>query len=135
MNIATHTTPHADTAAIPSLSLPSALLRLEGALIFLAVVAAFVHHGWSGWLFVALLFVPDVGMVGYLVNATVGARFYNLVHTYTVPLIVIAVALAAESTLGLQIGLMWLAHCGFDRVWGYGLKYATAFKDTHMQRV
>jgi hypothetical protein len=31
--------------------------------------------------------------------------------------------------------LIWLAHCGFDRLLGYGLKYETAFKDTHLQRV
>jgi len=28
-----------------------------------------------------------------------------------------------------------LAHVGFDLMLGYGLKYETAFKDTHLQRV
>ena len=31
--------------------------------------------------------------------------------------------------------IIWLAHIGFDRVLGYGIKYETAFKDTHLQRV
>ena len=33
------------------------------------------------------------------------------------------------------IGLVWLAHIGFDRVLGYGLKYPEGFKETHLQRV
>jgi hypothetical protein len=34
-----------------------------------------------------------------------------------------------------QIGLIWLAHIGIDRAPGYGLKYPSAFTDTHLQRV
>jgi Domain of unknown function (DUF4260) len=34
-----------------------------------------------------------------------------------------------------QVGLIWLAHIGIDRVLGYGLKYPTGFKDTHLSRV
>jgi hypothetical protein len=32
----------------------------------------------------------------------------------------------------LSIALIWVAHIGFDRALGYGLKYATAFKHTHL---
>jgi len=31
--------------------------------------------------------------------------------------------------------LIWLAHIGFDRALGFGLKYPTHFKDTHLQHV
>ena len=31
--------------------------------------------------------------------------------------------------------LIWIAHIGFDRMLGFGLKYATGFKDTHLSRV
>jgi hypothetical protein len=30
---------------------------------------------------------------------------------------------------------VWFAHIGMDRLMGYGLKYPTDFKDTHLQRV
>jgi hypothetical protein len=30
---------------------------------------------------------------------------------------------------------MWFAHIGMDRAIGYGLKYPTAFGDTHLGRV
>ena len=43
--------------------------------------------------------------------------------------------LAAETVLLVQIALIWITHIGVDRALGYGLKYPTAFKDTHLQRV
>jgi hypothetical protein len=30
------------------------------------------------------------------------------------------------------LAVIWLAHIGFDRLMGYGLKYATAFGHTHL---
>ena len=33
------------------------------------------------------------------------------------------------------IALIWLAHIGMDRAVGYGLKYPTHHRDTHLQRV
>ena len=32
----------------------------------------------------------------------------------------------------LALGLIWLAHIGFDRALGYGLKSASGFRDTHL---
>ncbi|HLA02836.1 MAG TPA: DUF4260 family protein [Aestuariivirga sp.] len=29
----------------------------------------------------------------------------------------------------------WLAHIGLDRAIGYGLKYASDFRDTHLGRI
>ena len=37
--------------------------------------------------------------------------------------------------LRVQLGLIWLTHIGVDRAIGYGLKYPTGFKDTHLKRV
>ena len=33
------------------------------------------------------------------------------------------------------VGLIWLAHVGIDRALGFGLKYASAFGDTHLGRI
>lgn len=30
------------------------------------------------------------------------------------------------------IGILLFAHASFDRIWGYGLKYADSFKTTHL---
>jgi hypothetical protein len=39
------------------------------------------------------------------------------------------------SQLLLSAALIWLAHIGMDRALGYGLKYPTTFKDTHLGHV
>lgn len=38
----------------------------------------------------------------------------------------------AHAPLGVELALIWTAHIGFDRLLGFGLKYATGFKDTHL---
>jgi hypothetical protein len=38
-------------------------------------------------------------------------------------------------TYALPLALIWLARIGMDRAVGYGLKYASGFKDTHLGRV
>ena len=37
-----------------------------------------------------------------------------------------------SADITLAIGLIWLAHIGFDRLIGYGLKYETGFRHTHL---
>lgn len=41
----------------------------------------------------------------------------------------------ADSNGSVSVALIWLAHIGVDRLIGYGLKYPTVLKDTHLQRV
>jgi Domain of unknown function (DUF4260) len=38
----------------------------------------------------------------------------------------------AALPMALALGLIWLAHVGFDRMAGYGLKYGDAFRHTHL---
>ena len=40
-----------------------------------------------------------------------------------------------SSDTALALALIWLTHIGVDRAVGYGLKYPSGFKDTHLQRV
>lgn len=110
-------------------------LHAEGLALLVAAVVAYYLMGGRWWLFALLLFVPDVFMLGYLVDKRVGALVYNAGHTVTVPLVLIGLSLVFGWTLGSAIGVIWLAHIGLDRTMGYGLKYATGFKDTHLQRV
>ena len=114
---------------------PRLLLHLEGA-AFLLAAGILYQRSHAGWLWFALLFfTPDFFMLGYLANKKVGALIYNLGHTYAAPLLLLlALSLSGQSTYG-WLALIWLAHIGFDRLLGYGLKYETAFKDTHLQRV
>jgi hypothetical protein len=113
---------------------PLPLLRLEGAGVLIASTC--VYHWLHGsWLLFAVLFlVPDLSMVGYLIDARVGSITYNTIHTYLGPLLLAAYSLTGDHHAALLIALIWIAHIGFDRLLGYGLKYPTGFKDTHLGR-
>ena len=74
-------------------------------------------------------------MLGYLKDAKWGSAAYNLVHTLFGPILLLAVALLLPAASCIPYALIWLAHIGFDRMLGYGLKYPTFFKDTHLQHV
>ncbi len=111
---------------------PRPLLHLEGAtvLVFSLLAYHWVHGSWLqfAWLFL----VPDVSMLGYAVNVRLGAIAYNAVHTYLVPLALAGYSLGTDHAAILPLSLIWLAHIGCDRMLGYGLKYSTRFKDTHL---
>jgi len=100
------------------------------------VLGLAVYVYWTGsysWLLFALLFlVPDISMLGYLANPKIGAICYNAVHTYVGPVVLGFIGLTAGIPVCVAIALIWAAHIGFDRVLGYGLKYPTAFGDTHL---
>jgi hypothetical protein len=74
-------------------------------------------------------------MLGYLANVRVGSVIYNFAHTYITPAILLAIAYFAAKPQLVAIALTWTAHIGFDRLLGFGLKYPTHFKDTHLQHV
>lgn len=118
-----------------TVSMPRLILQLEGLAILAAAIVGYGYQGY-GWLaFILLLLVPDVSMIGYLVNDQWGSLGYNLGHTYILPLLLGVLSLVFEAPLGLQVALTWLAHIGMDRMLGYGLKYEAGFKETHLSRV
>ena len=114
---------------------PSLILRLEGSVILIGAICLYVIGGGNWWLFVLLFFAPDISWLGYLANTGIGAIIYNLFHNYVLPLLLLGAGYLFKDALLSQLALIWVAHIGIDRLMGYGLKYATAFKDTHLQRV
>jgi Domain of unknown function (DUF4260) len=111
---------------------PKIILQLEAAGASAAAVTAYAWNG-GGWLMFALLFlVPDFSMLGYLGGRGLGAAIYNLGHTYMLPAALAAYGLYQSQPLALDIALIWIAHIGFDRLLGFGLKYQTAFWHTHL---
>jgi hypothetical protein len=111
------------------------LLRIEGAVVFAAAVALYAHAGFSWPLFVVLFLAPDLAMLGYFAGPRFGAAAYNFVHTYALALPLALTGFAIEAPIVSALSLILLAHIGFDRMLGYGLKYATAFGDTHLGRM
>ena len=117
------------------LTRPRWLLQTEGA-GYLALGLALYRAGhFPWWLFLALFLAPDLFLLGYLANARIGAAFYNLAHTLVWPIALLLVSLALPAPELAPYGLIWLSHLGFDRMLGFGLKYPTNFRDTHLERV
>ncbi len=131
-----HTLHNKTTAAINRPTVARILLGLEGVAVLVGAILLYREFTDFGWVFfVALLFVPDAAMLPYLLNKQAGMLGYNAAHTYLAPLVFMGVSLLLGWGWGLAAGLVWLAHIGMDRAVGYGLKYSTAFKDTHLDRV
>jgi hypothetical protein len=117
------------------LSMPRLLLQLEGLAILAAAIICYGYQGYSWLAFILLLLVPDLALIGYLMNNRLGSIVYNLGHTHSLPLLLGVLSLLFEAPLGLQLALIWLAHIGMDRAVGYGLKYENSAKETHLSRV
>lgn len=114
---------------------PRLILRLEGAALLAAALYVYWLTSASWWLFLVLFLVPDASFAAYLLNLRVGAAAYNAVHTTIGPVLLALLGIAFGPALVLSVALIWAAHVGFDRMLGYGLKYPSAFADTHLGRI
>jgi len=111
------------------------LLRLEGLALFAGMTLLYGVWDGSWWIYAILFFVPDASFSGYLAGPKFGATVYNSAHSYLAPMAMMTFGFVTSSPLVLSIAMIWLAHIGFDRALGYGLKYASGFTDTHLGRI
>jgi hypothetical protein len=107
-----------------------ATLRLEGAAVLLASILAYhwMHGRW--FVLLALFLAPDLSFLGFAISQRWGTVSYNLVHSYVLPVILLSIG--EWHPAAVSYALIWLAHIGFDRALGYGLKYRTGFGHTHL---
>ena len=117
------------------LTRPKILLRIEGAFELALSVIFYQAIDANRLLFILLLLVPDLAMLGYLRDIRLGTVCYNLVHTFVGPFLIIAYAYLTRSLWLLPYALIWTAHIGLDRMLGFGLKYPTRFRDTHLGKM
>jgi hypothetical protein len=112
--------------------LPRTLLRLEGVAMAVAALVLYEHVDGSWLLFVLLWIAPDVSAIGYVLGPRVGSVAYDIAHFEAWPIALGLLGLLGDHPRVLQIALIWFSHIGIDRALGYGLKYASNFKDTHL---
>jgi hypothetical protein len=91
--------------------------------------------GGNLWFFLLFLLAPDISMLGYRIDIKTGAILYNLVHNYVTGTLLFGLGLLTGINLLGYAGLIIFAHTGMDHAFGFGLKYPTNFKDTHLQKV
>jgi hypothetical protein len=107
-------------------------LRLEGFFAFMLAIFVYRQQHASWLLFAFLFLAPDLSMLGYMAGSRAGAVVYNSIHSYVPPLALLAFAIVNHRSGLLPYGLIWIAHIGFDRTLGYGLKYGSNFGHTHL---
>jgi len=114
---------------------PKLILRLEGLILFVAGLAVFLYLKQSVWIFAGLFLVPDLSMAAYLAGPKLGAIVYNIFHATIAPLLLAISGVWFGDLLAQALASVWLAHIGLDRAIGYGLKYPSDFRDTHLGRI
>ncbi|MBX3597970.1 MAG: DUF4260 domain-containing protein [Rhizobiaceae bacterium] len=110
--------------------------RFEGGLIFLSSAVLYWHYAEMPWWAALLIFfAPDLSFIAYMFGPRVGAFLYNAVHIYAFGAVVAVLGAIWSAPLLVGIGILWLAHSGFDRLLGYGLKSPAGFTITHLGRI
>jgi hypothetical protein len=111
------------------------VLRLEGACLLLAAVFAYSRFGIGWGLFALLFFAPDIAFAAYWAGPRIGAIVYNALHSTVGPIALAMAASMPHARIPPALAILWLAHIGFDRALGYGLKYADGFVFTHLGNI
>ncbi|MFT4278113.1 MAG: DUF4260 domain-containing protein [Rhodopseudomonas sp.] len=108
------------------------VLRAEGLALFVGCSLFYVISDSPWELYALLFFAPDLGFLGYLAGPKVGAVVYNVLHSTVGPLLLAIAGIVLLIPYAGTVAMIWLAHIGFDRALGYGLKYKTGFRFTHL---
>jgi hypothetical protein len=122
--------------------MPKIILKLESLamVIFAGLIYyqmnEFMYLNFSRFYLIILVWLSiDISMAGYLVNKKLGAFTYNLIHNYALSLVFLITGAFFQNFDVISIGLILMIHVGIDRLLGFGLKYSSGFKDTHIQKV
>ena len=111
------------------------LLRLEGLALLGGMTLLYGVWGGPWWMFLVLFLAPDLSFAAYLGGPRWGAIVYNAAHSTLAPIALMAAGFALAAPPLQSLAAIWLAHIGFDRSLGYGLKYPAGFGFTHLGRI
>jgi hypothetical protein len=108
------------------------LLKLEEVGQFLLSIVLFNQLDFDWWIFPACILLPDISMVGYLINPKLGAWLYNFFHHKLVAILTFVLGVVLNNSWLMLAGLILFAHSAMDRTFGYGLKFDDHFQHTHL---
>src|SRR5690554_2245544 len=97
------------------------LLKLEELGQFLLSIMLFSQFEYSWWILPACLLLPDLSMIGYLINPKIGAWMYNFFHHKLVAVLVLILGFWLNEPLITSAGVILFGHSAMDRIFGYGL--------------
>ncbi len=110
-------------------------LKIEEFGLFLFGIYLFNQLDYAWWWFLALILSPDISMIGYVFGNKSGTFLYNLFHHKAIALGLYLAGIFISNSLIQLSGIILFAHSSMDRMMGYGLKYETGFKFTHLGEI
>ena len=110
-------------------------LKLEELGLFLFGIFLFGQTELAWWWFLALILAPDLSMIGYAFGNKAGAFAYNFFHHRAIAVLCYISGFYFNIELLTISGIILFSHIAMDRMMGYGLKYETGFKFTHLGEI
>ena len=110
-------------------------LQIEELGLFVLGIFLFNQLSYDWWWFLVFILAPDLSMIGYVFGNKTGAFCYNLCHHRGVALLVYMAGWYFANAGLLLLGVILFSHASMDRIFGYGLKYETGFKFTHLGEI
>ena len=98
------------------------LVKLEEVGLVLLSFYLFLALDYAWWWFPLLFFVPDVSMLGFLINPKVGALTYNFIHHKALSISIYLLGSFTQFPELQLAGLVMLGHSSFDRALGFELQ-------------
>lgn len=108
------------------------VLKLEelGLLILGIYFFSLLDYQW--WWFLVLILLPDFSMIAYVFGNKIGAISYNFFHHKGVAIAIYLMGIYYQQQEVQLAGVILFSHSSLDRLLGYGLKYESGFKYTHL---
>lgn len=111
------------------------IIKLEELGLFILGIYLFSQMEYAWWWFLVLIFVPDISMIGYAFGNKAGALGYNIAHHRGIAVAVYLIGIYCSNVEIQLSGVILFSHSAMDRMLGYGLKYETGFKYTHLGEI
>jgi hypothetical protein len=111
------------------------IIKLEEFGLFLFGIYLFNQLDYDWWWFLVFILAPDFSMIGYVFGNKLGAFLYNLVHHRGIAILIYLAGVYFSNNLIQLTGIILFSHSSMDRMIGYGLKYETGFKYTHLGEI
>ena len=111
------------------------IIKLEELGLFILGIYLFSLLNYQWWWFLVLILAPDFSMLGYLFGNKSGAFFYNIFHHRGIAVLVYILGFYFKIEILQLAGIILFSHSAMDRFFGYGLKYESGFKHTHLGEI
>jgi hypothetical protein len=111
------------------------ILKLEELGLFILGIYLFSFLNYQWWWFLVLILAPDLSMFGYLFGNKSGAFFYNVFHHKGIAILFYILGFYLKIEIIQLSGIILFSHSAMDRIFGYGLKYESGFKYTHLGEI